>query len=266
MYMFYSCRQLYHCYYSWICYTLILSSSFANYSTLQVEFRFSLARNWSATALSWTCAQINKILFFVILLYRGLRIAFNSVGAFASVNHLHFHALYINHPLPIENAEVLHITGGCYEIVNSHTRGFAFQLYGQSPDSLAKLLFRVVSLFVESEIPHNLFMCRANVFPNNQKGRTSEPLSPDSRESNRATVQVFLWPRKPTFGANADIAFQSASIEPAGFLLMKDPNQFDHLKEEEAIRILESFSMSEEEFNVIKEQVLERLNALTIHT
>ena len=36
--------------------------------------------------------------------------------------------------------EVAHVAGGCYEIINSHTRGFAFQLYGQSPDSLAKLV------------------------------------------------------------------------------------------------------------------------------
>ena len=36
--------------------------------------------------------------------------------------------------------EVVHVAGGCYEIINSHTRGFAFQLYGQSPDSLAKLV------------------------------------------------------------------------------------------------------------------------------
>ena len=68
--------------------------------------------------------------------------------------------------------------------------------------SYPRLLFRVVSLFVESDIPHNLFMCRANVFPSKQKGRISEPLPPDCRDSTQATVQVFLWPRKPTFGKN----------------------------------------------------------------
>ena len=38
----------------------------------------------------------------MILYSRGLRIGFNSLCAFASVNHLHFHVLYVNYQLPID--------------------------------------------------------------------------------------------------------------------------------------------------------------------
>ena len=41
-------------------------------------------------------------LIFIRFVHRAFRIGFNSLCAFASVNHLHYHGYYVNRELPCE--------------------------------------------------------------------------------------------------------------------------------------------------------------------
>lgn len=40
----------------------------------------------------------------IYLCFRALKVAYNSLGGMASVNHYHFHIYYLHHPLFIETA------------------------------------------------------------------------------------------------------------------------------------------------------------------
>lgn len=40
-----------------------------------------------------------------------LRVGFNSLGAFATINHLHFQAYYLNAPMPCERAPTTPLSG-----------------------------------------------------------------------------------------------------------------------------------------------------------
>lgn len=45
---------------------------------------------------------------------RGFKVGFNSLCAFASVNHLHLHAYYLEHDLFVDNCvRQLKLAGGC---------------------------------------------------------------------------------------------------------------------------------------------------------
>ncbi|GIX94298.1 GDP-D-glucose phosphorylase 1 [Caerostris extrusa] len=57
-----------------------------------------------------------------------LRLGFNSLGAFASVNHLHFHAYYLKHKMYLESAPVIHLKGQCYLLTSFPSEGFVFEL------------------------------------------------------------------------------------------------------------------------------------------
>lgn len=71
--------------------------------------------------------------------HRGFRVGFNSLCAFASVNHQHLHAFYLDRELFIESSPVNHLCGALYELVSMPAHGFAFQLHGTGLDRLSKL-------------------------------------------------------------------------------------------------------------------------------
>jgi hypothetical protein len=50
----------------------------------------------------------------------GIRIGYNALGAFASVNHLHYQLFVRDHPLPVERAQWLHNGGGENYPVDCH--------------------------------------------------------------------------------------------------------------------------------------------------
>ena len=62
---------------------------------------------------------------------KNLKAAFNSLCAYASVNHLHWHLYYLkNHALKLETLPVKHLAGDCYEIEEKDypAVGYAFQV------------------------------------------------------------------------------------------------------------------------------------------
>ncbi|CAG5132833.1 unnamed protein product, partial [Candidula unifasciata] len=69
--------------------------------------------------------------------HRGLRMGFNSLCAFASVNHLHFHLYYLEQELIVDYHPVRHLGGRYFEFTGLPCPGFALQLYGTTVSEMA---------------------------------------------------------------------------------------------------------------------------------
>ncbi|XP_070576789.1 GDP-D-glucose phosphorylase 1-like [Ptychodera flava] len=179
--------------------------------------------------------------------HQGFRIGWNSLCAFASVNHLHFHAYYLDKELAIEYAVTKPVIGGCHEIVSYPTRGLAFQLEERNVKQLAKLVYRVTSYFHSNEIAHNMFITRGTVF-----GKDSD--------STDRTVRVYVWPRRSSYGAKTEDAFNIAVCELAGHLPIKVEHEYDTMTEDKASHLLREASLSVEEFDNVKKQLMPVLN------
>ncbi|XP_025422131.1 GDP-D-glucose phosphorylase 1 [Sipha flava] len=64
----------------------------------------------------------------------ALRVGFNSLCAFASVNHLHLHLYYLFHRMYLEYCDLVKLSGPCHTILDFPSKGFVFIL--NSKDSL----------------------------------------------------------------------------------------------------------------------------------
>ena len=98
----------------------------------------------------------------------NFKAAFNSLCAYASVNHLHWHVYYMTpqFPLPIEtcNAKPLN-ADGCYEIEDYSAKGFGFQVKSKDEISkVAKKVFAIATLLCDLNIAHNVFISRGKNF------------------------------------------------------------------------------------------------------
>jgi hypothetical protein len=131
------------------------------------------------------------------LICSGFCMVANSLLAYASVNHLHYHFLYIDYPrLPARTLGGREVNGtrGCYQLTRYCVRGFGFQL-DSDPQSCARAIFQVVSLLLESGVPYNIAMLRGPAF--------SDPHASDPRHPPNAPpslVRTILIPRKPVLG------------------------------------------------------------------
>ncbi|XP_002735196.1 GDP-D-glucose phosphorylase 1-like [Saccoglossus kowalevskii] len=179
--------------------------------------------------------------------HQGFRIGWNSLCAFASVNHLHFHAYYLDHELAIEYAVTKPVIGGCHEIVGYPTAGFAFQLEERNVEQLARDVYKVTSYFHQNEIAHNLFMTRGTLFG-------------EDKYSNRRTVRVYVWPRRSSYGAKTEDSFNIAVCELAGHLPIKVESEYENMTQERASQLLREASLSEDEFQLIKSQLIKTFN------
>ncbi|KAK9394149.1 GDP-D-glucose phosphorylase 1 [Crotalus adamanteus] len=121
----------------------------------------------------------------------GFRLGFNSLGAFASVNHLHLHCFYLDWELSVESApcEALLPEAGLYLLREAPAPAFLFYCdHGRQLEPLAHRICRVACHLSQREIAHNLFATR---------GATPEgPLGSRARPG----VRVILWVRKACFG------------------------------------------------------------------
>lgn len=181
----------------------------------------------------------------------GYRVGFNSLGAFASVNHLHLHGYYLNHALRIEWARTELISPGksSYRLLD-FPKAFVFYTDGHEDcRAVAATVCRLTDLLVENNIAHNVFMTRG--------------CHPDSEgkslSSLRHGVRIFIWPRLSCFGAKEESAFNVALCELAGHLPFKNREDFEGLDEDGVKAIVQSYLLSDEEFADLQKQVIEKL-------
>ncbi|XP_021737084.1 GDP-L-galactose phosphorylase 1-like [Chenopodium quinoa] len=176
------------------------------------------------------------------------RVGYNSLGAFATINHLHFQAYYLQVPFPAEKAptqlisEAQDITRNgvvISQVLKYPVRGFVFEggnTLQELSDAVANSCIRLQSI----NVPFNILISgcgkRILLFP--QCYAEKQALGQVSPEVLDTQVNPAVW-------------------EISGHMVLKRREDFDKASEEYAWRLLAEVSLSEERFNEVKAVVLE---------
>ncbi|KAJ3595801.1 hypothetical protein NHX12_002215 [Muraenolepis orangiensis] len=174
------------------------------------------------------------------------RVGFNSLGAFASVNHLHLHGYYLHHQLLLETVPVEPLVPekGFYRLTRL-PRGFLFYAEPSDLDAVARVLFQVTETLVNRDIAHNLFLTRGC------------PPDKDARHTTwRRGVRIALWPKRSSFGAKEESAFNVALCELAGHLPFKIEQDYECMTENEVNNIIQKYLLPDEEFTRLEMQLV----------
>ncbi|XP_078388348.1 GDP-D-glucose phosphorylase 1 [Cetorhinus maximus] len=196
----------------------------------------------------------------------AFRVGFNSLGAWASVNHLHLHGYYLGHRLELESAPSRPLgpseagSGpGRRRLLPVHLlrgppgRGLLVYTDGGDLPAAALTLHALGGLLVRRSLAHNLFLCRG-----------CPPGDPPARPDSRDGVRIVLWPRRSCFGLKGEgegeeEAFKVALCELAGHLPIKNPQDYSSLTEEKVLETMEKYLLPEEEFSQLVSEVTELL-------
>ncbi|XP_042329075.1 GDP-D-glucose phosphorylase 1 [Sceloporus undulatus] len=178
----------------------------------------------------------------------GFRVGFNSLGAFASVNHLHLHGYYLNWELLVESApcKPLLPESGLFLLQDDFPApGFLFySKEGRQVERLAGQVARVTDYLVKKEVAHNLFVTRG-----------AAPKGPVHARA-RPGIRVVVWPRRACFGAKDKSAFNVALCELAGHLPIKTAQDFEGLTEASAIQTVQKHLLSGAEFAQLQTELV----------
>ncbi|KAM4553550.1 GDP-D-glucose phosphorylase 1 [Fundulus diaphanus] len=185
----------------------------------------------------------------------GFRVGFNSLGAFASVNHLHLHGYYLDHELRIESdlAKPLIAEKRFYR-TQGFPVGFLFFTESEEVDTTARTICEVTDFLVGENVAHNVFLTRG-CQPGGQM--------PSAKERRlRKGVRIAVWPRKACFGSKEESAFNVALCELAGHLPFKNKKDFECTTEREVISIVQRYLLPEDAFHRLEEQLVKHLLTL----
>jgi len=182
--------------------------------------------------------------------HRGFCMGFNSLCALASVNHLHLHAMYMEHRLPIHYAGVKHLIGNVFILDKYMVNGYVLQLRDGIADmkEFSKDVIEITSYLTVSNIPHNIAICR--------REKLDEASSEvDGNDNDVTCVTVFILPKKMS-PEMTDDAFNCAFIELAGLLVMGDLREYEDMTEAKALQIFSKYTYSSHEFEVLTKDLL----------
>lgn len=183
----------------------------------------------------------------------GFRVGFNSLGALASVNHLHLHGYYLNQQLSIEStaAEPL-VPERSFHLLLDFPGGYLFYATSEKVEEVARAVCRCTDFLVESNIAHNVFMTRG--CPPWDGGQ-------DGDRHCRRGVRVVVFPRLSCFGCKEESAFNVALCELAGHLPFKNERDFEQSTEEDVKDIIQKCLLPEAEAGSLELQLTERLTS-----
>lgn len=144
---------------------------------------------------------------------RSLRLGYNSPGAMASVNHLHWHLYYMTHRLKIEDLPVVD-----HLLQNWTVPAIVFELTHHSCiTKVASETIRIIEFCLENNLAHNLFLTR----------------------TTSGSIRLFLWVIEPRLGAKDDNQINVGFCEFSGFFIVKDGEQFDSIDEGKCLEIMD---------------------------
>lgn len=184
------------------------------------------------------------------------RMGFNSLGAFASVNHLHLHGYYLNYELKIESKPALPLVPekGVYRFPD-FPGGFLIYTRSEGVADAARSIFEVTDFLVSNNVAHNMFITRGC------------PPLPDhawieESDQSRNGVRIVVWPRKSYLSAKELCAFNPAFCELAGHLLFKNKPDYENSTEEEIIDIIQRQLLPKEELHTLEQGLIQHLEDL----
>lgn len=182
----------------------------------------------------------------------GFRVGFNSLGALASVNHLHLHGYYLDHELKIESVPVkpLFPEKGFYRLLD-FPGGFLFYTESEWVEKVARAVCQVTDFLVDSNIAHNLFLTRG--CPPCDRIRNKED------HLSRKGVRIAVFPRMSCFGVKEESAFNVALCELAGHLPFKNKRDYELSTERDVKDIIQRHRLPDAEFHTLEQQLTHRL-------
>ncbi|KAG1369975.1 GDP-L-galactose phosphorylase 2 [Cocos nucifera] len=176
------------------------------------------------------------------------RLGYNSLGAFATINHLHFQAYYLSVPFPVEKAPTRKIPiakgladGGVKMslLMNYPVRGLVYE-GGNTLKDLADVVANSCIWLQENNIPFNVLISdsgrRIFLFP--QCYAEKQALGEVSQELLDTQVNPAVW-------------------EISGHMVLKRRKDYEEASEDYAWRVLAEVSLSEERFQEVKAYIFE---------
>lgn len=176
----------------------------------------------------------------------SFRVGYNSLGAFATINHLHFQAYYLAVPFPVERAAVTKIAtskkkGGVkiFELSNYAVKGLLYE-DGGNLEELATCVARACIILQERNIPFNVLIadCGHRVFLFPQCFAEKQALGLVDRDILDTQVNPAVW-------------------EISGHIVLKRRHDYESATEEYAWKLLAEVSLTEERFMAVKELCLD---------
>ncbi|XP_031490552.1 GDP-L-galactose phosphorylase 1-like [Nymphaea colorata] len=180
------------------------------------------------------------------------RVGYNSLGAFATINHLHFQAYYLNVPFPVEKAPARlvaeKIKNGVkiYELCDYPVRGLVFE-GGKNLSDLSDEVSTCCIWLQNNNIPYNLLISdsgkRIFLFP--QCYAEKQALGEVSQELLDTQVNPAVW-------------------EISGHMVLKRKKDYEDASEDYAWKLLAVVSLSEERFEEVKAYLLEAVDGFIL--
>ena len=179
---------------------------------------------------------------------------FNSLWAWASVNHLHLHSMYVDKPFGMDTCPSLSwgSSNSVRKLADSaHLPGYVFNLPNESStdkvqqeeriDEIVHLFEKAVNFFHEREIPYNCTWAHGSDKAEREGGK-------DAR-----LIRLFLWPRASAAGWEPHPAFDNACAELEGFLPIKVKEEFDSLTGDSAEALIHRAKLDEKTTTLVED-------------
>nr|XP_012217504.1 PREDICTED: GDP-D-glucose phosphorylase 1-like isoform X4 [Linepithema humile] len=169
----------------------------------------------------------------------SLRVVFNSLCAYASVNHLHWHLYYLKCEMLLEYINICNYISDVYLLMDYPAKGFCLKLSSfKNIRDLVSKSFLIINYLQLCQIAHNVYITRA-------KSTSDDKWYND--------VRIYIWARKSSTGIKNTIAFKPAVCELFGHLIIADESVYDTLSEDDVIHILND--ITDEYFLLIKDKL-----------
>ncbi|KAK7287573.1 hypothetical protein RIF29_00854 [Crotalaria pallida] len=176
------------------------------------------------------------------------RLGYNSLGAFATINHLHFQAYYLAVPFPIEKApikKIAKLNGGVKisKLLNYPVKGLVFE-GGDTLEDLSNTVSDACICLQQNNIPYNVLIsdCGRQIFFLPQCYAEKQALGEVSAELLDTQVNPAVW-------------------EISGHMVLKRKKDFDEASEANAWRLLAEVSLSEERFQEVNALIFQAIAA-----
>jgi len=168
-----------------------------------------------------------------------MRVGYNSLGAYATINHLHFQAYYMKAPFPVERAPTTRLAAkavgrkygvNVYTVDDYPCKGFVFEGKNKLHD-LAQTVGAACKRLQEANIPFNLLVvdCGARVF--------LFPQCFAERKANHEVEEDVL-----------DTQVNPACFEICGHMVLKRREDYEDISEAFIWRILSAASLDDAAF------------------
>lgn len=175
------------------------------------------------------------------------RVGYNSFGAYATINHLHFQGYYLMAPYPVERAptEAVNCLASRFSGVRISrlseypVRGLVFEKTG-SLEQMSHVLGRACIKLQKMNVPHNLLIsdCGARVF-----------LWPQCYAEKQARNMV----PEEILATNVN----PAAFEIAGHMILKARKDYEEITQKQAWKMLAEASLSEDKFRDVIQTCME---------